>query len=45
MRKKGTGTIYRRGRIYRAEITKNGKAKRKTFDTVEECEAFLKKLS
>ena len=42
-KKRGTGSIYRRasGR-YRAEITQNGKTTRKTFDTVEECEAFLK---
>lgn len=43
VRKKHTGTIYRRasGR-YSAKIIINKNTKTKTFDTVEECEAFLK---
>ena len=43
VRKKHTGTIYRRasGR-YSARIIQNKNTKSKTFDTVEECEAFLK---
>lgn len=42
VRKKHTGTIYRRasGR-YSARIIQNKKRKVGTFDTVEECEAFL----
>ena len=41
-RKKGTGTIGKRGKRYRARYTKNKKRFRKTFDTVEECEEWLK---
>lgn len=42
-RKKGTGCIVRTpSGNYFATITQNGKTKRKTFDTVEECEEFLK---
>lgn len=44
-RKKGTGTIRRNsvGR-YQASIIKNKLYKSKTFDTVEECEAWMKSI-
>ena len=38
MRKKGTGTIRKRGKRYRATYRKNKKRIQKTFDTVEQCE-------
>tara|TARA_B100000902_G_scaffold244159_1_gene231147 strand:+ start:505 stop:1092 length:588 start_codon:yes stop_codon:yes gene_type:complete len=42
MRKKGTGTIRKRGKRYRAEYMKNKKRMSKTFDTPEQCEEWLK---
>jgi len=42
MRKKGTGSIRKRGKRYRAKYMKNKKLKYKTFDTKEECEEWLK---
>ncbi len=41
-RKKGTGTIWKQGKRYRAEYKKNKKRVNKTFDTVEQCEEWLK---
>ena len=43
MRKIGTGTIQKRGKRFRARYWKNKKNFSKTFDTVEECEEWLKK--
>ena len=42
-RKKGTGSIHKYGKRYVARYTKNKKTFRKTFDTPEECEEWLKK--
>ena len=42
MRKKGTGTIFKRGKRYRAVYRKIKKFKSKTFDTPEQCEEWLK---
>ena len=45
MRKRGTGTIGKsnNGKRYEARYTKNNKTYRKTLDTVEECEEWLKR--
>ena len=42
MRKKGTGTIFKRGKRFVARYRKNKKFKSKTFDTPEQCEEWLK---
>ena len=42
-RKIGKGTIRKRGKRYEARYTKNKKTYRKTLDTVEECEEWIKK--
>ena len=42
MRKRGTGSIRKTGKRYRAEYRKNKKHISKTFDTPEECEEWLK---
>ena len=42
-RKMGTGTIRKRGKRYEARYTNNKKTFHKTFDTVEECEEWLKR--
>ena len=44
MRKMGTGTIFKtnNGKRYGTKYTKNKKTFRKTFDTVEQCEEWLK---
>lgn len=44
-RRAGTGTIIKVRERYRAEITINKKKYSKTFDTIEECEAWLKSRS
>ena len=41
-RKQGTGTIQKSGKRYRARLQKNKKRFTKTFDTVEQCEEWLK---
>ena len=41
-RKKGTGSIKKRGKRYRAVYMKNKKRMSKTLDTPEQCEEFLK---
>jgi group I intron endonuclease len=41
-RKKGTGTIQKRGKRYVADYKKNKKRFTKRFDTVDECEEWLK---
>ena len=41
-RKKGTGTIQKRGNRYRARYKKNNKEFSTQFDTTEECEEWLK---
>ncbi len=43
-RKRGTGTIRKRGKRFDARITINKKTYRKTCDTVAECEEWLKQL-
>ena len=42
MEKKGTGNILKRGKRYQAKYMKNKKTFIKTFDTVEQCEEWLK---
>jgi group I intron endonuclease len=44
MRKIGTGNICKRSQRYRAQIKIKGKIYTKTFDTVEECEEWFKKI-
>ena len=44
-RKKGTGTIGKRGKRYEAQIAINKKRYSKMFDTVEQCEAWFKSRS
>ena len=44
-RRMGTGSIQKRGKRYRAQIYMNKKFKSKTFDTVEQCEAWFKSRS
>ena len=41
-RKMGMGSIQKRGKRYRVRYTKNKKLFSKTFDTVEQCEEWLK---
>ena len=41
-RRMGTGSIFKNGKGYQARYVKNKKTFTKTFDTVEECEEWLK---
>ena len=41
-RKRGSGSIRKRGKRYEAMYTKNKKAFSKYFDTPEECEEWIK---
>ncbi len=41
-RRMGTGSIFKNGKRYIAAYTKNKKRSSKTFDTVEQCEEWLK---